>query len=90
LGIGAIAALFLSFSGAFGTDGAPVALRLAYWAGLMIGGSAMGAVAISLIQRFEILETRPWRQGLLIVAIITGPIALMVYFASTMMLPSSS
>lgn len=83
LGIGAIAALFLSFSGAFGTDGAPVALRLAYWAGLMIGGSAMGAVTISLIQRFEILETRPLRQGLLIVAIITGPIDLMVFYAST-------
>jgi len=90
LGIGAIAALFLSFSGAFGTDGAPVALRLAYWAGLMIGGSAMGAITISLIQRFEILETRPWLQGLLIVAIITGPIDLMVYFASTMMLPKPS
>jgi DNA-binding LytR/AlgR family response regulator len=90
LGIGAIAALFLSFSGAFGTDGAPFAQRLAYWAGLMIGGSAMGAVTISLIQRFEILETRPWLQGLLIVAIITGPINLMVYFASTVMFPSSS
>lgn len=90
LGIGAIAALFLSFSGAFGTDGAPVALRLAYWAGLMIGGSALGAVTISLIQRFEILETRPWLQGLLIIAIITGPIALMVYFASTMMFTGSS
>ena len=50
----------------------------------------MGAVTISLIQRFEILETRPWLQGLLIVAVITGPIALMVYFASTMMFPSSS
>ena len=82
LGIGAIAALFLSFSGAFGTDGAPVALRLAYWAGLMIGGSAMGTVTISLIQRFDVLETRPWLQGLLIVAIITGPIALMVFYAS--------
>ena len=86
LGIGAIAALFLSFSGAFGTDGTPVALRLTYWAGLMIGGSAMGAVTISLIQRFEILETRPWLQGLLIVGIITGPIALMVFFASTSLL----
>ena len=86
LGIGAIAALFLSFSGAFGTQGAPVALRLAYWAGLMIGGSAMGALAISLIQRFQVLETRPWLQGLLIVAIITGPIALMVFYASKTLL----
>ena len=88
LGIGAIAALFLSFSGAFGTEGAPFAQRLFYWAGLMIGGSAMGAVTISLIQRFEILETRPWLQGLLIVAIITGPITLMVFFASTSLLPT--
>jgi hypothetical protein len=83
LGIGAIAALFLSVSGAFGTDGAPLVLRLAYWTGLMIGGSAMGAVTISLIQRFEILGTRPWLQGLLIVTIISGPIDLMVYLAST-------
>jgi len=90
LGIGAIAALFLSFSGAFGTDGAPVVLRLAYWAGLMIGGSAIGAITISLIQRFEILETRPWLQGLLIVAIITGPIDLMVFYASTMTFPTPS
>ncbi|MEY4250555.1 MAG: hypothetical protein RJA87_2188 [Pseudomonadota bacterium] len=87
LGIGAIAALFLSFSGAFGTDGAPFEQRLVYWAGLMIGGSAMGAITISLIQRFEILETRPWLQGLLIVAILTGPIDLMVFFASTSLLP---
>ncbi len=90
LGIGVLAALFLSFSGAFGTDGTPVALRLVYWAGLMIGGSAVGAVTISLIQRFEILETRPWLQGLLIVAIITGPIDLMVFYASAMMLPKPS
>lgn len=88
LGTGAIAGLFLSFSGAFGTDGAPVALRLAYWAGLMIGGSAMGALTISLIQRFEILETRPWLQGLLIVALITGPIVAMVYFVSKLLFPS--
>ncbi len=88
LGIGAIAALFLCFCGAFGTDGAPVALRLVYWAGLMIGGSAMGALTISLIQRFEILETRPWLQGLLIVTLITGPITAMVYVASKVLFPS--
>lgn len=87
LSIGAIAALFLAFSGAFGTEGAPFGLRLAYWAGLMIGGSAMGAITISLIQRFEILETRPWLQGVLIVAILTGPITLMVFVASKSLLP---
>lgn len=87
LGIGAIAALFLAFSGAFGTEDAPFILRLAYWAGLMIGGSGIGAITISLIQRFDILETRPWLQGLLIVVLITGPITLMVFSTSTTLFP---
>jgi DNA-binding LytR/AlgR family response regulator len=83
LAIGLMAALFLSASGAFGTQEAPILLRLAYWAGLMIGGSLIGLVTISLIQRFEILESRPWLQGGLIVVIITAPITFMVFAATT-------
>ena len=54
------AALFLAFAGAFGTDEAPLPVRLAYWVSLMLLGTVWGAFVVGVLFPGEQRARRPW------------------------------
>ena len=72
LGVALAAGAFLAFSGAFGTDEAPMLRRFAYWLPLMAVGAVLGAFVARLFFRRE----RPWRSPWLaaVAAITTAEI----------------
>jgi hypothetical protein len=74
--IAVIAAVFMAFTGAFGSDDAAWLRRFAYWLALMLVGAGMGAAASTFVGRRGWLDQSDWLQGALIVAIITPPLTL--------------
>jgi len=81
--VAVISGLFLTFSGAFGTDDAPLAVRLVYWMSLMALGYGWGA----MVSRYFFRDGR-WRAGNLwtntVIAslVMSGPFTLVVWAAS--------
>jgi hypothetical protein len=73
----------LAASGAFGSGGAPLPQRLAYWILMLLAGAVIGAVVRRVVVGFGWLEDRPWLQAGLITLIITGPITLVVWVFSS-------
>lgn len=73
VGLATIVALFLSFSGAFGSDAAPWGERLLYWM-LSVGtGSIIGVGAAQLFERSGWRDGPLWRVWLLMTLAIAGP-----------------
>lgn len=69
--ISGVAGLFLGLAGAFGSGALPLAPRLLYWIGLMVGGSGLG-VAITEAS-FKIFRRRRWvafAAGALVISLI--------------------
>jgi hypothetical protein len=58
-GIALVAAVFLSVAGAFGTEHAPIGLRLAYWVGLMLTGTVVARLVFWAIDRTPWISERP-------------------------------
>ena len=58
--VAVISGLFLTFSGAFGTDDAPLAVRLAYWMTLMALGYAWGAFVAGYVFRDALAMSVPF------------------------------
>jgi hypothetical protein len=81
LAVSAIAALFLAFAGAFGTDGQPFALRVIYWLPLLLAGALWGGLAGTLI--FGRLGLRPpgWAEPLVLALAISLPLIPLVWLA---------
>ena len=52
--------VFLTFAGAFGTGGAPFPIRLAYWVGTMLGGTALSWAIHTPLSRLAMSKRRPW------------------------------
>jgi hypothetical protein len=90
LAIALLAALFLTISGAFGSDEAPFWLRLAYWLPLMLGGAVWGG----LVARFFFSEAarsrRPlWLNGLLASVVMSIPLTAVVWVVSRELLSAT-
>lgn len=76
------AGLFLALSGAFGTAGAPLPARLAYWLLLCLSGAAAGAGVGALVRRSGLTERRPFVAGALITAGVALPGTVYVWAVS--------
>lgn len=81
--VAVISGLFLTFSGAFGTDDAPLGLRLAYWMGLMALGYLWGAfVARFFFNTGRRRTGNVWLDAIVASLVMSGPFTLVVWFAS--------
>jgi DNA-binding LytR/AlgR family response regulator len=81
-GVSAAAGVFLALIGAFGTDAAPVGLRVAYWVGLCLAGAVVGTMVTHLIGREGRADARPWLYGGLTVTGITLPFTAVVWLVT--------
>lgn len=81
--VAVVSGLFLTFSGAFGTDEAPLSLRLAYWMGLMVLGYVWGAFVARYFFRSSGRRTGSlWLDAIVASLIIAGPFTIVVWAAS--------
>lgn len=79
LGVAAVAGGFLALSGAFGSDRAPLILRLAYWISLMVIGGLWGHLCATIISRRFDIDRRPWLAAVLLTGAISAPLTVVVW-----------
>lgn len=77
--IAILAGVVLALTGAFGTGGAPLWLRLAYWTPMMLAGGFWAHMSGLALDRVIALDERPWLTVALLSLTATGPIVLMVW-----------
>ena len=82
--VAAISGLFLNFSGAFGTDDAPLGLRLLYWMGLMAAGYLWGAFVTGFFfrQGGSGRLGNMWLAAVVAALVMSAPFTLVVWLAS--------
>jgi len=73
----------LAFSGAFGMAGTSLGFRMAYWIPIMLMGAIWGHLCSRLVERWIDLDRRPWLATLTLTAVISGPLAVMVWAVTT-------
>ena len=89
LAVSVAAAAFLTFSGAFGTGDAPLAVRAAYWLTLMVLGYGFGAVIAGFFFRSERAQGLPrWVRIMAAAAAISVPYTGVVWLGSRLFLGS--
>jgi len=76
------AGLFLAFAGAFGTDEAPILIRLAYWIPLMIVGGVWGHFCAGRLVRRIDMDDRPWLLIAALSVMIALPLSVVVWAAT--------
>lgn len=69
--------------GAFGFNGAPLWIRLVYWIGVLLAGSLVGAIVSKPISQRPKIGEKPLRLWALITLLISAPITLIVWAATT-------
>jgi len=85
LGIAAAAGMVLSLTGAFGTVEAPLWLRIVYWVPVMLSGALWGHLCSRFVDRWIDMDEKPWLTVLALTGTITGPVSLLVWFATGLM-----
>jgi len=80
--VAVLAGVFLAVTGAFGSAGASLPVRLAYWVLVMVLGGLWGHLCGVLVSRFIDSDERPWLSIALMVVIITGPLCVLVWAAT--------
>jgi len=83
--VSAFAGLFLALIGAFGSDQAPLPLRMVYWVGLCVAGAVVGTGVSQLIDRDGRADARPWLYGSLVAIGITLPFTVVVWLVTELM-----
>lgn len=73
------AGVLLAFTGAFGSDDAPLVARLIYWILMLVLGGLWGHVCSLLVTRHVDLDTQPWLTSLALTVAITGPLTVGVW-----------
>lgn len=79
LAVAVAAGCVLAFAGAFGSTGAPLPVRFAYWIPLMIFGGLWGHVCALAIGRWIDTDLKPWLASAALTAAIAGPVTLLVW-----------
>jgi DNA-binding LytR/AlgR family response regulator len=78
------AGVFLAFSGAFGTDDAPVLRRFAYWLPLMVLGAVFGGLIAGMFFPRDRPVRRPWLTALAAALVMAAPFTVVVWLASAL------
>lgn len=73
------AGIFLALGGAFGSSGAPLFQRLAYWVPVLVAGGLWGHLCSLLVERFIDVDARPWLGAAALTAVITGPLTVIIW-----------
>ena len=73
----------LALSGAFGMDGTSLGFRLAYWAPMMLIGAVWGHLCGRLIEPRIDMDRRPWLTVAVLTLVISGPLSILVWAATT-------
>ncbi|ALL15371.1 histidine kinase [Caulobacter henricii] len=81
-GVSACAGLFLALIGPFGSDQAPMLVRLPYWIGLCVAGAVVGTGVSHLVDRDGRAESRPVLYGSLVAIGITLPFTGVVWLVT--------
>jgi DNA-binding LytR/AlgR family response regulator len=81
--VAVLAGTFMAIVGPFGTIEAPLGPRFVYWIGLLAAGTALANTIGRLAVRFDLFERRPWIWALLVTAVITPPMTIVVWLASS-------
>jgi len=84
LGIAAAAAAVLAYLGALGTGEAPLGLRLAYWAAVIMPGSFLGMGVSALVRSWGGLESRRWLEIALVALLVSLPHSFIVIVVSAL------
>lgn len=89
--VAAISGLFLTFSGAFGTDDAPLGVRLTYWMGLMALGYVWGAFVTGFFFRQGGMGRtgNVWLAAIIAALLMSTPFTAVVWLASRLMFNSN-
>jgi DNA-binding LytR/AlgR family response regulator len=82
--IGSMAAAFLAFLGALGTDQAPLPLRLAYWAAVILPGSLIGIVVQEIVNAWGRLAGNRAAEIAAVALLVSVPHSFMVIVASAL------
>ncbi|WP_235559358.1 hypothetical protein [Brevundimonas sp. Leaf168] len=80
--VAVLAGVFLAVTGAFGSAGASLPVRLAYWVLVMVLGGLWGHLCGVVVSRFLDSDERPWLSIAVMVVIITGPLCVLVWAAT--------
>lgn len=78
-GIAGAAGVVLALTGAFGSDGAPLWLRFAYWIPMMFVGGFWGHLCSLVVQRWVDLDEKPWLSVVALTLTISGPLSVIVW-----------
>lgn len=82
LTVAALGGVFLAVTGAFGSAGASLPLRLVYWVLVMVLGGLWGHLCGLVVSRFVDSDERPWLSIAVMVVVITGPLCVLVWAAT--------
>lgn len=82
LGVAVGAGALLALTGAFGTIGAPLWMRFAYWAPLILAGAVWGTVCSRMVERRVDPDERPWLTVAALSAAIAGPVVVLVWLVT--------
>lgn len=85
--VATVAALLMTFFGAFGTDALPLGKRLGYWLVLMEAGALIGIGAATGVRGWGRLAARPVLEGGAISLIIALPLTLVALGAAAIFFP---
>lgn len=85
LTVAVAAGVFLALGGAFGSGGASLGQRLAYWVPLLVVGGLWGHVCSLLVERFVDVDARPWLATAALTAVITGPLTVVIWALTGLM-----
>ena len=85
LGICAAAGVFLAFVNAFSFENTSFVQRLLYWVPLMMSGGVMGTFVARAIFGAAWFARRPWLAALSVGLVLTLPLAVLVWAATTVM-----
>ena len=80
------AGVVLALTGAFGTDIAPLWLRLAYWVPLILAGAVWADLCARFIERVIDPDQQPWLTVAALSAATTGPVVILVWLVTGPML----
>ena len=80
--VAALGGVFLAVTGAFGSAGASLPLRLVYWVLVMVLGGLWGHLCGLVVSRFVDSDERPWLSIAVMVVVITGPLCVIVWAAT--------